>query len=490
MNGLEGLSERDRSMIIVPEREKEDDDGGILEWLFEALGGDFVEGRTGWQILLDTVISMIPVVDQICDARDILANIMFLTDEDEANDTMAWVGVGLCGIGLFPTAGSAAKGALKIVFKYADEAADIVFPHIRKLLKVDPEDFLRKIEWDKFRKEVPELLREMMNRINKFLTCGYIPSKYKQPALKLKAKIDKIILKLDNKVDEAINYLKKCVDDILGKTDNVYVTPEGIPIRLTDDMTKEVGSNIHKFEIDDNGVSKTVKNTDNFKDSGKVHRHLDESGNIIRNELIPAGYSSTDELIQAVKKDPNLAKQMGYSSPEALEETIKNVDKYLNTDPIQRKAIQNSKLAGETKSIVKNGKTYDIKFDELGFPDLKNSDAFIKGGEVDLIKDCGLKSEDLRKMTGTSHMEKASEFLQKKIDAGEIDLKKLLKEQGYSDKKIKIVMDSISEGKGSLDKILTWHHHQETGKMLLVRYDVHNAIGHTGGNSLWGMGIH
>ncbi len=487
MNGLEGLSERDRSMIIVPEREKEDDDGGIFEWLFEALGGDFVEDRTGWQILLDTVISMIPVVDQICDARDILANIMFLTDEDKANDTMAWVGIVLCGIGLFPTAGSAAKGVLKIVLKYADEAADIVFPHIRKLLKVDPEDFLRKIEWDKFRKEVPELLREMMNRINKFLTCGYIPSKYKQPALKLKAEVDKIILKLDNKVNEAINYLKKCVDDILGKTDNVYVTPEGIPVRLTDDMTEEVGSNINKFEIDDNGVARTVKSV-KTEDIGRVRRHYDSSGKLIKNELIPIGYNSTDELIQAVKKDPNLASKMGYSSPEALEETIRNTEKYLNTEPIDGSFIKNSPLAGEVKSITKHGKTYDIEFDELGFPKFQNSDAFIKGGEINLLDE--FSAEELSKMKGSKHMSEASKMLQKKIDAGEIDLKKLLKEQGYSDKKIKKVMSSIENGDSSLNSVLTWHHHQETGRMMLIRYDVHRGVGHTGGNKLWGLGVH
>lgn len=44
----------------------------------------------------------------------------------------------------------------------------------------------------------------------------------------------------------------------------------------------------------------------------------------------------------------------------------------------------------------------------------------------------------------------------------------------------------IKNGKSSL----TWNHHQETEKMRLVRYDVHKAVGHTGGNALWGSGVH
>ena len=37
---------------------------------------------------------------------------------------------------------------------------------------------------------------------------------------------------------------------------------------------------------------------------------------------------------------------------------------------------------------------------------------------------------------------------------------------------------------------LTWHHHQDTGRMQLVNRDEHNAFpgGHTGGMAIWGGG--
>ena len=34
----------------------------------------------------------------------------------------------------------------------------------------------------------------------------------------------------------------------------------------------------------------------------------------------------------------------------------------------------------------------------------------------------------------------------------------------------------------------TWHHNEETGKMQLVKSDIHAQTGHTGGKSIWGGG--
>ena len=34
----------------------------------------------------------------------------------------------------------------------------------------------------------------------------------------------------------------------------------------------------------------------------------------------------------------------------------------------------------------------------------------------------------------------------------------------------------------------SWHHHEELGKMQLVKSDVHALTGHTGGRSIWAGG--
>lgn len=90
------------------------------EWVWNVLQGDFAQEQSTAQVVTGTVISMIPVVDQICDVRDVIANCKKI-NEDSANK-WAWVALVLTLIGLFPTLGSLAKGSLKILFAYGRKA--------------------------------------------------------------------------------------------------------------------------------------------------------------------------------------------------------------------------------------------------------------------------------------------------------------------------------------------------------------------------------
>jgi hypothetical protein len=85
-------------------------------WFWEAVEGDFNENRTTGQILVDAGISMIPLIDQICDIRDLIADCKKLGHDWK--DRWAWVSLVLTLIGLFPTLGSLAKGVLKIFFAF------------------------------------------------------------------------------------------------------------------------------------------------------------------------------------------------------------------------------------------------------------------------------------------------------------------------------------------------------------------------------------
>jgi hypothetical protein len=98
-------------------------------WFWEAIEGDFNENRSTSQILIDAGISMIPLVDQVCDLRDLIANCRKLSKDQ--TDVWNWVALVLTLIGLFPALGSLVKGVLKIFFgfvrKYgADKISDAV----------------------------------------------------------------------------------------------------------------------------------------------------------------------------------------------------------------------------------------------------------------------------------------------------------------------------------------------------------------------------
>ena len=87
--------------------------GGL--WLWETLQGDFHEDPSTGQIVTGTVISMIPLVDQLCDIRDFIANCRKV-DED-GSDTWAWVAMALTLIGAVPVLGSLVKGCFKVLIQ-------------------------------------------------------------------------------------------------------------------------------------------------------------------------------------------------------------------------------------------------------------------------------------------------------------------------------------------------------------------------------------
>ena len=94
-------------------------DKNVFEWLWEAIQGDFNEQRSTGQIAFDAAVSIIPVVDQICDVRDLIANCRAIAASDEKDDnTWKWVALVLTLIGLFPSLGSIVKGVLKIFFVF------------------------------------------------------------------------------------------------------------------------------------------------------------------------------------------------------------------------------------------------------------------------------------------------------------------------------------------------------------------------------------
>lgn len=91
------------------------------EWIWNVLQGDFAEEQSTAQTITGTLISMVPLVDQICDVRDLVANCRKINQDTD--NKFAWLALALTLIGLFPCLGSLAKGCLKIPFNYARKFA-------------------------------------------------------------------------------------------------------------------------------------------------------------------------------------------------------------------------------------------------------------------------------------------------------------------------------------------------------------------------------
>ena len=94
------------------------DDESWFGWIWGALEGEWNENPTTGQIIFDATLTAIPIIDQVGDLRDISAIVLKLCDSEvrEKEGWYLWLALGICVIGLVPTAGSVIKGILKTIF--------------------------------------------------------------------------------------------------------------------------------------------------------------------------------------------------------------------------------------------------------------------------------------------------------------------------------------------------------------------------------------
>lgn len=149
----------------------------VWAWLWEAIQGDFSQERSTGQIAFDAAISMIPIVDQVCDVRDLIANCKAIhQSKDEDSTFWNWVSLILTLIGLFPSLGSLVKGVLKIFFMFvrkhggnkAGEAVDAAMTWVIALLRrPDVQRYLRLKKVDEVFKWLADQIRKVRGIVNK-----------------------------------------------------------------------------------------------------------------------------------------------------------------------------------------------------------------------------------------------------------------------------------------------------------------------------------
>ena len=96
-----------------PDLDLNESDYGVI---WGALLGDFNENPTVAQTVLNTAISMIPLVDQALDARDLTAAFYKMIRLERYDDEWEWLGVALLLVGFIPGIGSLIKGVFKLFF--------------------------------------------------------------------------------------------------------------------------------------------------------------------------------------------------------------------------------------------------------------------------------------------------------------------------------------------------------------------------------------
>lgn len=202
---------------------------GAFQWVWGVIQGDFNEDQTIAQIITSAGITMIPFVDQAADVRDIVANIMKLSNEEGREKTENWVNLTLSLLGCIPSLGSVLKGVGKIIVNIGkDIRLDDLLAILRKLGKGNPEKFLRELKFTKYTQDCAKILSDVL-----------IPS--------IEA------------FEEMAGYANRLGYAALGNT----LKSVGVELKIIDDMAPDMFNQVMK-EMDDNVARITAK-------SGKVY---------------------------------------------------------------------------------------------------------------------------------------------------------------------------------------------------------------------------
>ncbi len=146
-----------------------------------------------------------------------------------------------------------------------------------------------------------------------------------------------------------------------------------------------------------------------------------------------------------------------YAGVGSIQQYLQKAAPYTYEGPNGPKTIRLRKgeLAGDKHPVT------GIPYDADGFPIFKSK------GEVIL------KEADLKK-SRTTHFRKCSKALYEQI----------IKDPDLASRFTKEEIQMFKQGE--TPKHYTWHHHQDTGRMQLVDYQIHHDTGHTGGYRIWG----
>lgn len=184
-------------------------------WIWGMLKGDFNKNPTMSQIIVSGLISMIPVVDQVCDVRDLIANLIDLSKENgKSSDN--YKALALTAFGVIPEIGSAVKTIVKAARSKEANKLKIFklmegFESAFKKLKIKspwnnaPEAWLRSKPWKKMGKTALNVLNKCIDRLIQAIN-GFLN--------KVRGSLKSALEKFKVEITNAKNAIKKYISDL------------------------------------------------------------------------------------------------------------------------------------------------------------------------------------------------------------------------------------------------------------------------------------
>lgn len=228
----------------------------VFSWIWGVIQGDFNEEATVGQIIVGTIVTMIPVVDQLGDLRDLAASLKQLIWDKRYGEVMVWVGLVLTLVGTFPELGSLAKGIFKAILR-GTKVSELLkrFNYFAKgngfkWLKKLKDNLPAYVSW--VTKKGDELLAAIRTKLDTLLSV--VPASFSRVRMKLDEVLETLKTvqsQLASRVRAAFDDIKQKLDDALkrfqkesktGGTRQTHVQQQGVISRHAIEPSGAVGS--------------------------------------------------------------------------------------------------------------------------------------------------------------------------------------------------------------------------------------------------------
>lgn len=186
------------------------------EWVWGVLEGGFNEKQTTSQIIVDAVITLIPVVGDVAVVRDLLACVLRLVnDPSKRASKTEWVQLTLLLFALIPVAGGVIKGVGKLLLKEGSESAKLIAEIVELLNHVGIGDA---VKWLK-ELNLPQYTETLVRKFNELATlfksvCERIKARMPLLPESMKGRLDQIVVALEELQARATEMIPGAVKEL------------------------------------------------------------------------------------------------------------------------------------------------------------------------------------------------------------------------------------------------------------------------------------
>jgi hypothetical protein len=350
-----------------------------LDWFWGTLKGDFNEDPTMSQIVVGTIITAIPILDQVGDVRDIIANLAQLSDDPD--DFWKWGALVLTLIGFIPEVGTVLKGAFKAFVKGAKKGGDAAIKAIQELVSViraankklglgygDPVKYLRDFDWQKLGDSVLKQFKEIMTKMHLKVDdlaaglSGKFIGRDNREKLKL---VSKQLAMLEKKgydqIPKFMKYLREQVDSLLNKVEPVTVKGTAGSEVVAKNSKADLPLVRAHYEIETKRIQDGV---DDMKRAGKSEKEIAEwAVQQRKNEQAITKANTDPEILEMIQK----RNKTKYDHPDGPQ--YKRGDDglwhYKERNPSTKKLEPKTKTDAEATKTATTSRGHDIDWQKV-----------------------------------------------------------------------------------------------------------------------------